>query len=315
MKQKLFTLLLFSTVIFASCNKDKVYPDIKEYDNQQIKNYISTNSLNSMVRDTTDGDTSGLYYQIIDKGMVDSPRIQYSDRVAMVYTIRSFDGKYIASDTIINHYYGFLGQFSRSSLPKGLQNAIYNVLKYKGGSMRLLIPSRLAYGIAGFGTGSSSSGNRIAGNQCLDYWVRIVGDQKAYDDLSIQKYSNAYGIGITGYTRTPSGLYYKVSGSDTGKVITKTSTAGVTYSLYNMNNTKLDEATTSASFIVEQLVPGVIEGLTKARNGQTISLLVPSGLAYGYTGSTSIPSFSPLRWDFSISSLTNNGGGVTNPED
>lgn len=310
MKQKLFTLLLFSTVIFSSCNKDKVYPNIKEYDDQQIQNYISTNGLSSMVRDTTDGDTSGLYYQIIDKGQVDSPRIQYSDRVAMVYTIRSFDGKYTATDTIINHYYGFLGQFEASNLPKGLQGAIYNLLKYKGGSMRLLIPSRMAYGVNGYGSGSSSSGNRIAGNQCLDYWVRIVSDQKAYDDLSINKYSNAYGIGITGYTKinsgTSAGLYYKISGLDTGDVVTKTSTVGVTYSLYNMNNTKLDEATSSTEFVVEELVSGVQEGLIKAHNGQTISLLVPSGLAYGMAGSTSIPSFSPLRWDFSVNSVTEN---------
>ncbi|MCC8411027.1 hypothetical protein LJ707_18955 [Mucilaginibacter sp. UR6-1] len=309
MKKKLFTLLLFSTVIFASCNKDKVYPNIKEYDDQQIQNYISTNGLSGMVRDTSDSDTSGLYYQLIDKGLVDSPRIQYSDRVAMVYTIRSFDGRYIATDTIINHYYGFLGQFRTANLPQGLQNAIYNVLKYKGASARILIPSRMAYGVNGYGSGSSSSGNRIAGNQCLDYWVRIVADQKAYDDLSINKYANAYGIGITGYTKTASGLYYKISGSDTGRVIAKTSTVGVTYSLYNMNNTKLDEATTSTSFVVEQLVPGVIEGLTKVRNGQTISLLVPSGLAYGMSGSTSIPSFSSLRWDFSVSSVTSNSGG------
>ncbi|MCD8741440.1 hypothetical protein LT679_12560 [Mucilaginibacter roseus] len=313
MKLKLFTFLLLSTAIFASCNKDKVYPNIKEYDDQQIKNYISTNGLNAMVRDTSDGDTSGLYYQIIDKGLVDSPRIQYSDRVAMVYTIRSFDGKYIASDTIINHYYGFLGQFQASNLPKGLQNAIYNVLKYKGASARLLIPSRQAYGITGYGSGSSTSGNRISGNQCLDYWVRIVSDQKAYDDLSIQKYANAYGIGLSGYTKTASGLYYKLSGSDTGKVINKTSTIGVTYALYNMKNTKIDEATTSTSFVVEQLVPGVIEGLTKAHNAQSISLLVPSSLAYGFSGNTSIPAFSCLKWDFTITSVTSNGsdgGGV-----
>ncbi|MBE9585005.1 FKBP-type peptidyl-prolyl cis-trans isomerase [Mucilaginibacter sp. JRF] len=308
MKQKLFTFLLFSTVIFASCNKDKVYPNIKEYDDQQIQNYISTNGLSSMLRDTSDGDTSGMYYQLIDKGLVDSPRIQYSDRVAMVYTIRSFDGKYIASDTIVNHYYGFLGQFKSANLPQGLQNAIYNVLRYKGASARLLIPSRMAYGVNGYGSGSSSSGNRIAGNQCLDYWVRIVADQPAYDDLSINKYANAYGIGITGYTKTASGLYYKVSGSDTGSVIARTSSVGVTYSLYNMNNTKIDEATSSTTFVVEQLVPGAIEGLMKAKNGQTVSLIVPSALAYGTSGSTSIPAFSCLKWDFSITSVSSNEG-------
>ncbi len=307
MKQKIFTfLILVSAVIAASCNKDRVYPDIREYDAQQIQDYIKNNNLSNMVRDTTNGDTSGIYYQIIDKGLVDSPSIKYSDRVAMVYTIRSFDGKYFVNDTLLNHYSGYLGQFKTNALPAGLQYAIYNLLKHKGGSMRVLIPSRQAYGVNGYGSGSSSNTNtRIAGNQCLDYWVRIVGNQPAYDDLSIRKYATANGINLQEYSRTNSGLYYKLSGSDTGKVIKNNSNVTATYKLVLLNNSLVDEATDAVSLGVEEVVPGVKEVFQLMRNGQSIAILVPSGGAYGQSSSGSIPSFSCLKWDFTIKSVTN----------
>jgi hypothetical protein len=45
---------------------------------------------------------------------------------------------------------------------------VYNLLKHKGASMRLLVPSRLAYGKTGYGSGSVTNVNsRIAGNQSL----------------------------------------------------------------------------------------------------------------------------------------------------
>jgi FKBP-type peptidyl-prolyl cis-trans isomerase FkpA len=308
MKQKIFTfLILLSAVIAASCNKDRVYPDIKEYDAQQIQEYIKNNNLSSMVRDTTNGDTSGIYYQIIDKGLVDSPSIKYSDRVAMVYTIRSFDGKYFVNDTILNHYSGYLGQFKTNALPAGLQYAIYNLLKHKGGSMRVLIPSRQAYGVNGYGSGSSSNTNtRIAGNQCLDYWVRIVGNQNEYDDLSIRKYATANGVNLTGYSKTSSGLYYKLSGVDTGKVIKSNSDLMATYKLSMLNNTVIQEVTEATDLGVEEVVPGVKEAFQLMRDGQSIDMLVPSNLAYGQSvGTSGLPAFSCLRWQFTITSVTN----------
>ncbi|RYD89484.1 MAG: hypothetical protein EOP54_25530, partial [Sphingobacteriales bacterium] len=270
MKQILFTFLLLSTVILTSCRKDKVDPNISEYDDLQIQNYIKANNISGMVRDTSDTDTAGMYYQILNEGNTANP-IQYSDYVSMVYTIRSFDGKYKALDTITNHYAGYLGQFSGLGLPKGLQSAIHNVLKYKGGSMRLLIPSRLAYGINGYGSGSSGNvDGRIDGNQCLDYFVRIVDNQDVYDQIAIEKYKTANSL--TGYTVTPSGLHYKISGLDTGATVSKYSRITAGYKLYYLNGTLLQETTTTdLTALMEELRPGVQEGLLLTKTGQTIS--------------------------------------------
>ncbi|RCH54867.1 hypothetical protein DJ568_10325 [Mucilaginibacter hurinus] len=304
MKQTLFTFLFLITIVITSCRKNRVDPDIKQYDNEQIQAYIKTNGLSTMLRDTSDGDTTGMYYQIIDAGRTDSPRIEYSDRLAMVYTIRSFDGRYISSDTILNHYNGYLGQFASLGLPGGLQSGIYNILKYKGGSMRLLIPSRMAYGVNGFGSGSSGNVNgRIHGNQCLDYFVRIIDNQEVYDQLSIEKYKTTNGL--NDYIKTASGLHYKITGLDTGDVVTQTSKIVTTYKLRYLNDNVVQEQTSDATFMIDDLIKGAQEGLKYARAGQSISMLIPSRLGYGQAATTNgIVGFSCLRFEFTIKSTT-----------
>ena len=51
----------------VSCRKDKVELTLKQYDQQQISNYISANGLSGYLRDTVGGDTTGMYYKIISK--------------------------------------------------------------------------------------------------------------------------------------------------------------------------------------------------------------------------------------------------------
>ncbi len=126
-----------------------------------------------MQRDLTNGDTTGIYYKITNPGDPTKP-VDYPDSISYVYTIHSFDGKFVAADTVLNHYEGFLGHV----VPNGLMLSIRNLLKYRGGKMRVLIPSHLAYGEKGIHTGSNTVAiNNIAGNQCLDYTINLISDQ------------------------------------------------------------------------------------------------------------------------------------------
>ena len=207
--------MLLSVVCFVSCRKITSDPDIKQYDQQQIEAYIAANSLTAMVPDKTNGDTTGTYYQILNPGDATKP-VDYPTYVSYVYTIRSFDGKYILSDTVANHYYGVLGH----TVPNGLMLAIRNNLKYLGGEMRVLVPSHLAFGKNGYGTGSTTlTSGRIAGNQCLDITVHLIGDQAAYDQLVIKNYMAANNL--TGYSEITSGastgLWYKITAPGTGQ--------------------------------------------------------------------------------------------------
>lgn len=308
MKLQFFTLLLLSVVCFASCRKITSDPDIKQYDQQQIEAYIAANGLTGMVRDKTNGDTTGTYYQILNPGDT-TKQVDYPTYVSYVYTIRSFDGKYILSDTVTNHYYGVLGH----TVPNGLMLAIRNNLKYLGGEMRVLIPSHLAYGKSGYGTGSNTLTNgRLAGNQCLDVTIHLIADQAAYDQLVIKNYMTANNL--TGYSETADGLWYKIITPGTNTVITDNSSITLNYKLYLMDNTNPDDnAYTSTTLPITDIsaggtVDGFVEGLRllgKGGGGGEISILVPSALAYGTSGSGSIPVNAVLRWDITNVTVTN----------
>lgn len=323
MRQKIFTLLLLSATSLLSCRKTKVEPDLKQYDQSQIQNYISTHGLTGM---KSAGDTTGIYYQIINPGDsvyngVPIPRLDFPDKIAFVFTIRSFDGKYVQPDTIANHYDDFLGHITLNRLPAGLQLGIYNLLKHRGGSMRLLIPSHLAYGVGGYGSGSTQNTNsRIAGNQCLDYYVHIMGNiptdnQATYDDLVIRNYMQANNL--TGYTKTQSVTlpgnyyYYKIEtpGTPPTAPLTDNSSITATYTGQLFNGTLFDSAhngTNSATFLIGDFaIPGVKEPMqNNAAIGAKISILLPSTLGYGEVPNGSIPPNSCLRFSYVISAVT-----------
>lgn len=318
MKQKIFTFLLIAATGFTACRKgQEADPDIKTYDEQQIQAYIAANGLTDFVKDTNLADSSGMYYKIINKGT--GVPLEYSDRVSLVFTLKSFDGKYVSTDTIKNHIYNYLGHLATTqsvpsttsaNLPLGLQQAIKNILQYRDGSMRLLIPSRLAYGKAGTGTGSITNVNtRIAGNQSLEYYVHVIDNQDTYDDLVIRNYMTANSL--TGYTKTASGLYYKIlTPAKTGTYIDLQTTVSATDVGMLLNGTEIDAAakTTATSFLMSTIfVQGIIEGLTTfGGDGLSISLIMPSRLGYGVGGTTTgaIPSNAPLRFDYQVVSTT-----------
>jgi FKBP-type peptidyl-prolyl cis-trans isomerase FkpA len=308
MKLKFFTFLLLSVVCFVSCRKISNDPDIKQYDQQQIQTYIAANGLTGMLRDTTMGDTTGTYYQILSPGDVTKP-LDYSSTVSYVYTIRTFDGKFLATDTVINHSYGVLGHV----IPNGLMLAMKNDLKYSGGKMRVLVPSHLAYGKNGSGTGSNTlTTTRIGGNQCLDITVSVIKDQAAYDQLVIKNYMAANNL--TGYIKTADGLWYKITTQPTGtNYINDNSTVSMNFSIYLMNNTNPDgNANITTLYTINDLaggaqaVPGFAEGLRiLGRGAGGISIMVPSALAYGTGGTSGIPANACLRWDITNVTVTN----------
>ena len=300
MKRILFTLLLLCVVGFIACRKSGTEPDIKQYDQQQIQAYIAANNITGMQTDLTD--TTGTYYAKINPGNPLYP-VDYPSHIAYVYSLRSFDGKYISIDTVLNHFDGYLGHVG----PNGLMLAIRNILKYKGAQARLLIPSHLAYGVSGVGSGSKTVTNgRIAGNQCLDYTINLIQDQNVYDDLVIKKYMATYGL--TGYTETADGLYYKINAAGSGASINDNSSVAANYSLRLMNNSYADStyATTAYTFSdLKALTTGFYEGLKMVKNAGNISLLVPSRLAYGEAGSSGIPSDACLRFEIYNIVVTN----------
>ncbi|MBS1529001.1 MAG: FKBP-type peptidyl-prolyl cis-trans isomerase [Bacteroidetes bacterium] len=314
MRRILFTLTLLFAIGLSACKKNGSQPDIKQYDQQQIQAYIAANGLTGFQQDTTGKykgqDTTGIWYKILAPG-TGNPQdsLGYTSAVSYVFTERSFDGKYTVSDTILDHAQTFVGHIA----PLGLMMATHNIAKYKGAKVRLLIPSHLAWGVNGFGTGSTSVSNgRIAGNQCLDYTINTIVDQGAYDDMVIQNYMKTNNL--TGYTKTADGLWYKITTAPTGTTpITMNSSVTLTYTGTMLNGTVFDNlsATTSTTFTdLTQYAAGFVEGLmTLSKSNGSISLIMPSALGYGIasqgTSNGTIPANSCLRFEVNVTTVTN----------
>jgi len=327
MKQTIFTLLLISTIGFMSCRKNGVEPTITQYDQTQILNYIKSNNITGMQKDTVGGDTSGIYYKVLTPGT--GAPLAFTDQISFVFTLKSFDGLYISSDTINNHFYGYVGHIASGILPLGVEISIINDLKQSGGSIRILVPSQLGFGVAGYGSGSiNNPGTHIAGNQGLDFYVHVIAKQSddvygtntlgyqyeyspaqaAYDDQVIQTYIKTTGIN---FIKAPSinipgtSYYYavRVPGAGTDS-ITQNSDVTITYEGRLLNNTVFDQAYNAIADTINVAVPslpkGVQEALTHVAGDATISVVMPSALGYGDITESGIPILSCLRYEYEI---------------
>jgi len=332
MKHFLYTLMVFCAFGLLSCRKSTDDLTIKQFDANQIQNYIAANGLTGMIRDTSGGDTTGIYYQVITAGT--GRAFAYSDKVSIVYTARSFNGGYVSSDTIFNHvnaYSAYIG-------PNGLALAVKNIIKRKGGKIRVLIPSRLAYGIngttlSGYNTAGTVTYSTVGGNQGMDYTVSVLDDdltiindpvtpgkkdtvskQTFYDDISIKKYMAANGL--TGYIKTASGVYYKILQVGTGTdVIGINSTVGVQSTGTLLNGTMFLSENTDDGTAVSYFYglydgeASILEILPKVTAGAKLSIISPSGMAYGQSSASglliTVPAFSCTRYDMNIITVSN----------
>lgn len=284
LKYTLPGLLLLS--IIAACEKE--YEPIEVIDTRNVTAYIQKNNLN-----VTEYQDTGIYYEVINPGTGED--LEYSDQVPMILTIRSLDGKYAAVDTFstASRYYNYLGYFN----PEGVRVGVKEVLKKRMGTLRMIIPSRLAFGRNGAGD--------IPGNASLDITIRVLDKDKMaeYDDLSIQKYMQTNNL--TGFTKTSSGLYYKIDDPGTGSPITIDSTVLAEYNGKLLNGYVFDKAVAGspATFSVSGVVKGWQEGIPLIKEGGSIQLILPSALGYGMAGSSPIPAFSCLYFTVKVTEV------------
>ena len=122
----IITFLLFA--VFSSCEKSWDSEEQKIIDHQIIEQYAKENNLNGSFTE------SGLYYVIYQEGSEAKPTIE--SKVTVKYKGYYTDGKLLDEGTIKNYPLG--------NLIRGWQEGIK--LIGKGGKMKLIIPSYLAYG-------------------------------------------------------------------------------------------------------------------------------------------------------------------------
>lgn len=272
-------------LLLASCKKD--YPTIQEIDNQSIQQYLSQNNLN--MTKYIFNDTSEFYYQVIKPGT--GPNIEYSQQVPLLFSIKTLDGTYSSADTFSNRYASYLGYFALEPV----RVAVKELLVKKNGQIRVIIPSRFAYGRNGSGS--------IPGNASLDISVSVLDEAKlpAYEDYVIQEYLQKNGM--TGFSKTTTGIYYKISTPGTGSPITADSTVTAKYTGKLLNGTVFDKSEAGASFLLNGTIQGWRQAVPLIKEGGNMRIVVPSSLAYGMAGNANIPAFSPLDFDITVTEV------------
>jgi FKBP-type peptidyl-prolyl cis-trans isomerase FkpA len=161
--------VIFLSGILVSCVKE--YESIEVIDDRNVRDYIQKNSLSVQEYNGT-----GVYYQVVSPGL--GTEVQYSELTPAIITIRSLDGKYASCghlSAMESRYYNYLGYFN----PEAVRVGVKEVLKKSNGTLRVIVPSRLAFGRNGT--------TQIPGNSSLDIVVKVMEKDKIpqYDDYTI----------------------------------------------------------------------------------------------------------------------------------
>jgi FKBP-type peptidyl-prolyl cis-trans isomerase len=267
----------------------KTYPTIAEVDAQAVTNYIQTNNLSVQQYGQT-----GIYYQITQVGT--GANIDYSIQIPLIYTIKTIDGTYASIDTFNNRYGGYFGYFQ----PDSLREVIKNHLVKQGGSIRVIVPSRFAFGKAGSGS--------VPGNSSVDFTVTAITATKLaeYDDFTMLQYMLANNL--TGFTKAAEGYYYKISDPGSGtETISETSAISVEYTGKTLDGTIFDKTTAGspATFTLGSTVEGWRLALPLLKKDGAMQIILPSALGYGLSGSGSIAPFSCMFFDIKVTDVVN----------
>jgi FKBP-type peptidyl-prolyl cis-trans isomerase FkpA len=292
MMKKILGLLFIASVILVACKKDA--RTLQQIQDEQMQAFMKQNNLSGFQKDTL-----GYYYKVLNTGTGNA--LTYPDYVYYLQTLKDLNGVILKlqgdqTPTIENGAYltNYLGYVS----PKGFRE---NIIKlHKGGSIRAIIPSYLAYGKDGFGS-------QVSGNTILDaiFSVPNVNDPIGLADSLITKYKAT--IPLT-FIRDSTGVYYSIINPGTGTdVVTTSSTIKVAYTGKLFDGKVFDSAKSTSP--LESPLYGLISGwqntIPKIKAGGKIRLLIPSYLGYRSSAQGAIPANAPLDFDIDLISVKN----------
>lgn len=274
--------LLGMLILFNSCKKE--YETIESIDEAKIQAYIKQNNL------TMTKDPSGFYFQVLNQG-TGSPLLN-KDSVFFDLSVGSLTGtNYYSTGTYSNEgtYLGYIMPNPNRIALTGLN---------RGGKVRIILPSYLAYGKNGSGI--------IPSNEIISTIITVLPEEKQWqiDDRRIREFIAANSL--TNVIKAPTRVYYKVLTPGSGTSIDLTSSLTVKYTGRTLNGTVFDQTTGDATLIspLTSLIKGwrVLLGMQK---GAKVRIFIPSDLGYGLSPQSNIPASSVLDFDIEVVDVTN----------
>ncbi len=280
MIKKVLFLLMVS--ILWSCGEDES-PEV-DYE-QQILSYINARNIDA------DKTSSGLYFSINEPGESERPDI--NSTVVIDIVGRFIDGSQFQS----SYDEGIPVIFDVINFIPGLQEGIQ--LFGRGGEGILFLTPDLGFGAAG-----SAS---IPPNAILIFEVVLhdfYSDAAAYNEKLITEYIESNQIDAT---RTESGLYYVVDLPGEDPFPNAQSVVTVDYHGYLLNGQTFDssiERGTPLTISLTNVILGWQEGIPLFGTGGKGTLIIPSHLAYGRSGSPpNITPDTPIIFDITLISV------------
>lgn len=302
---KYYTFSFLALLLLSSCDK-KDYQTIEELDEENIQAYIQKNNLNVQEFEQT-----GMFYSILEEG--NGAELDYEGKVPLVFTLKTIDGVYSALDTFsaANRYYDHLGYFPYGSasanapgspLDKeiGMKVLLKKALKHSNGKIRIIVPSRLAFGRNGTKV--------IPSNASIDYVIHAIdtASMAAYENESILQYMQRSGVQVSEFEKTETGIYYKINSIGEGAFLTKESNIKAAYDLKFLDGKTFQKAD-SASLSLSSVIKAWTEVLPKLKEKGKVRMFIPSSQAYGVggsvdpnTGQVTIAPFSALDYDVEV---------------
>lgn len=278
MKKILFAL---SFILMSSCIKEDLPKDYTEENEQEIITYLEKHNL------TATKDEYGIYYVIEEEGTGEAPIS--TDIVKAKLTASLTNG-----DVFIDNK----DKGVQLILQRVLYGLAYGVQKFKiGGSGKIIIPSRLAYG--------NSERVNIPGGSVVIFDIELL---DIYANINIA--NNAEIIeylaeeGIENAIQTDTGLYYVIEEEGTGEHPTSTDNVTVVYKGYLTNGVVFDQSNeVGYTDTLTNLIQGWQEGIPYFKEGGSGKLFIPSRLGYGNEDRVNIPGGSVLIFDIELSSI------------
>jgi FKBP-type peptidyl-prolyl cis-trans isomerase len=285
MIKKILSLSILAVLALSACEKET--RPLKQIEEENIQAYLQSNNLTGFTKDT-----SGFYYKVISQG--DGEEVGYPDYVGVYQTTISInkDVKYEFSK--YNPQYNYLGYIT----PVSWRESLLKIKK--GGEVRVITPSYLAYGKDG-------SGSSVPGNAILDTKLNLINDtdRPAYEDALINTYLAENSLTAT---KDANGIYYQIVTAGTGDAITSTSASvKVVYTGKLLTGTVFDQASTSSPLTINltNVVKGWQLALPLIKAGGKIKLYIPSRYAYGANPPSGLPANAILAFEIELISVTN----------
>ncbi|WP_316837711.1 FKBP-type peptidyl-prolyl cis-trans isomerase [Pedobacter nutrimenti] len=295
-------------VLFASCKKE--YESIQDTDDSKIQQFISSNNL-TMVKDST-----GFYSSVTNP--VAGDLLKSTDSVLYHVSLKSMQSGTVYYADAANGNYGTLVGYTNSVsiytattstgiAIEGIRRSLLKVIP--GGTLRLLVPSYLAFGK----NGSPTLG--VPSNEVLDVTVTTFPYKKQsdFDDKKITDFIAAKGI--TGAVKDPVGIYYVITDPGTGTdIINLGTTVTAKYTGRYLDGTTFDSSTDGTfSTTLTSVIQAWGRNIPRIRKGGKIRIITPSRWAYGTAGSVNsstglltIPRNAVLDFDIEVTDVANN---------